>query len=125
MVQISTNLKIIDNSGAKTVKCIGALSSCRQHYASFGSIITVSIQKLRSKRRPFLKVKKGQVLQALIIRTKLFFNNTSNISFFENSVVLLNSQKKLIGTRIFGSLPKNLRYTKFLKITFLARGLVA
>jgi large subunit ribosomal protein L14 len=125
MVQIGTNLKNMDNSGATTVKCIGALSSCNQHYVSFGNVVTVSIQKLRSKRRPLLKVKRGQVLQALIIRTKIFFKNASNIAFFENSVVLLNSQKKLIGTRIFGSLPKNLRYTKFLKLTFLARGLVA
>ena len=124
MVQIGTNLKNIDNSGVKLVKCIGALAGPRQRHASFGSIITVSIQKLRPKRRLFLKVKKGQVMQALIIRTKIPSNNSHNFSFFENSVVLLNNQKKLIGTRIFGCLPKNLRYSKFLRLTFLAKGLV-
>ena len=63
-------------------------------------------------------------MQDLIIRTKIPSNNSHNFSFFENSVVLLNNQKKLIGTRIFGCLPKNLRYSKFLRLTFLAKGLV-
>lgn len=124
MIQIGTNLKSIDNSGAKTVKCIGGFSGYKQRYASFGSIITVSVQNLRAKRRTLVKVKKGQVLQALIIRTKKVLNHPLNISFFENSVILLNKQKKLIGTRIFGSLPKNLRSTKFLRLSFLARGLI-
>jgi large subunit ribosomal protein L14 len=124
MVQVGTILKSVDNSGAKTVKCIGGFSGYKQRYALFGNIITVSVQKLRVRRRTFVKVKKGQVLQALIIRTKKNLKNSTSLSFFENSVVLLNKQKKLIGTRIFGSLPKNLRYTKFLRITFLARGLI-
>lgn len=114
----------MDNSGAKTVRCIGVFSGYRQRYASFGDVITVSVQSLRAKRRTLVKVKKGQVLQALIIRTKKFLKCSLNLSFFENSVILLNKQKKLIGTRIFGSLPKNLRYTKFLRLSFLARGLI-
>lgn len=124
MIQVGTNLKTVDNSGAKIVKCIGGFPGYKQRYAQFGSVITVSVQKLRAKRRTSVKVKKGQVLQALIIRTKKRLNKSSNLYFFENSVILLNKQKKLIGTRIFGSLPKNLRYTKFLRITFLARGLI-
>lgn len=124
MIQVGTNLKIIDNSGAKIVKCIGSLKGYKQRYAFFGSIITVSVQKLRTKRRTLVKVKKGQILQALIIRTKKSSRLPATFSFFENSVILLNKQKKAIGTRIFGSLPKTLRYTKFLKLTFLARGLI-
>lgn len=118
MIQIGTSLKSMDNSGAKIVKCIGGFSGYKQRYASFGKIITVAVQKLRTKRRTLVKVKKGQILQALIIRTK----KAPAFSFFENSVILLNKQKKLIGTRIFGSLPKNLRYTKFLRLIFLAKG---
>lgn len=124
MIQVGTSLKSMDNSGARIVKCIGGFSGYKQRYASFGDIITVSVQKLRTRRRTLVKVKKGQVLQALIIRTKKALSKSSNILFFENSVVLLNKQKKLIGTRIFGSLPKSLRFSKFLKITFLARGLI-
>lgn len=124
MIQIGTNLKCMDNSGARIVKCIGSLKGYKQRYALFGNIITVSVQKLRTKRRTLVKVKKGQILKALIIRTKKSFSKDFNCSFFENSVILLNKQQKVIGTRIFGSLPKSLRYTKFLKITFLARGLI-
>lgn len=124
MIQVGTNLKNIDNSGAKSVTCIGCLAGYKQHYASFGDIITVSVQKLRKKRRTLVKVKKGQVLQALIIRTKKVLSKASNLFFFENSVILLNKQKKLVGTRVFGSLPKILRFSKYLRLTFLARGLV-
>lgn len=124
MIQVGTNLKNIDNSGAKIVTCIGCLSGYKQRYASFGDIITVSVQKLRKRRRTLVKVKKGQVLQALIIRTKKVLTKSSNLFFFENSVILLNKQKKLVGTRIFGCLPKILRYSKYLRVTFLARGLI-
>lgn len=124
MIQVGTHLKNIDNSGAKIVTCIGCLDGYKQRYAMFGDIITVSVQKLRKRRRTLVKVKKGQVLQALIIRTKKALSKASNLFFFENSVVLLSKQKKLVGTRIFGSLPKSLRLSKYLRITFLARGLI-
>jgi large subunit ribosomal protein L14 len=124
MIQVGTKLKNIDNSGAKTVTCIGCLSGYKQRYASFGEIITVSVQKLRKRRRALAKVKKGQVLQALIVRTKKVLVKSSNLFFFENSVILLNKQKKLVGTRVFGSLPKILRFNKYLRIAFLARGLI-
>jgi large subunit ribosomal protein L14 len=124
MIQIGTNLQTVDNSGAKIVKCIGGFGGYKQRKVSYGAIITVAVQKLRVKRRTLVKVKKGQVLQALVVRTKKVLNSSSSVLFFENSVVLLNKQKKLIGTRIFGSLPKSLRYTKLLKISFLARGLI-
>jgi large subunit ribosomal protein L14 len=124
MIQIGTNLITIDNSGAKLVTCIGCLAGYKQRYASFGEVITVAVQKLRKRRRTLVKVKKGQVLQALIIRTKKNLTKASNLFFFENAAVLLNKQKKLIGTRVFGSLPKSLRFSKYLRLTFLARGLI-
>lgn len=125
MIQVGTKLKNIDNSGAILVTCIGCLSGgYKQRYAYFGDIITISVQKLRKKRRNLVKVKKGQVLQALIIRTKKTLTKASNLFFFENSVILLNKQKKLVGTRVFGSIPKILRFSKYLRVTFLARGLI-
>jgi len=123
--QVHQVLKNIDNSGAILVTCIGCLSGgYKQRYAYFGDIITVSVQKLRKRRRTLVKVKKGQVLKALLIRTKKKLAKRSNLFFFENSVILLNQQKKLIGTRIFGSIPKILRISKYLRVTFLARGLI-
>lgn len=125
MIQVGTNLKSIDNSGARTVRCIGVLAKYKQRYAGLGEIITVSIQKLRIRRRSSSKVKKGQVLKALIVRTKLNMQKTAiSLRCYENGVVLLNKQNKLIGTRIFGALPLNLRFTKHLRLTFLAFGLL-
>ncbi len=122
MIQVGACLRNIDNSGAKLVSCIGVLSNYRQKYASIGDIITVKIFKLRSRRRLSSKVKKGQILKALIVRTKKI-HKENLVSFLENSVILLTKQHKLVGTRIFGSLPNQLRYTKHLRILFLAAGL--
>jgi len=124
MIQLGTLLKVIDNSGAKIVKCIGVLPGYKQRYAFFGDIITISVQKLRARRRALVKVKKGQVLPALILSTKTPLKESNQV-LFNNSVVLLNKQYKLVGTKIFSSLPQYLRFTKFLRLTFLARGLLA
>jgi large subunit ribosomal protein L14 len=125
MIQVGTNLKIIDNSGGREAYCIGVLSGYKQRYAVIGDIITVAIKKLRTRRRITSKVKKGDVLKALIIRTKSpLLSKIGTISFFENSVILLNNQKKILGTRIFGAVPKQFRYTKHLRLTFLAAGLI-
>jgi large subunit ribosomal protein L14 len=125
MIQSGSYLKVIDNSGAREVKCIGVLKRVKQRYAFTGEIITVSVKKLRTRRKLFSKVKKGEVLKALLVRTKNSISlKCRKLSFFENSVILLNNQKKLIGTRIFGSLPKALRYTKHLRLTFLCAGLI-
>ena len=102
MIQVGTSLKVIDNSGAREVYCIGVLKGYKQRYATIGEIITVSIKKLRTRRRTFSKVKKGEVVKALIVRVKKQFKTKIGfMSFFENSVILITSQNKLIGTRIF------------------------
>ena len=125
MIQNGTYLNVIDNSGAKIVFCIKVLSGYRKRYAKIGDTIIVSVKALRSKRKSSCKVKKGCIYKAIIVRTKSGLNSFSgdSFNFFENSVVLLNNKKKPFATRIFGSLPKFFRYSKFLKITSLASGL--
>ena len=127
MIQKGTYLNVIDNSGAKVVGCIQVKKGFKQRYASIGDIIIVSIKSLRNKRRSTSKVKKGDVLKALIVRTKISVSDYSNksIKFFENSVILLTNNNKPIGTRIFGSLPKFFRYTKHFKIASLSAGLTS
>jgi large subunit ribosomal protein L14 len=125
MIQVGTSLKVIDNSGAREVGCIGVLAGYRQRYAYTGDVVTVSVKKLRTRRRSFSKVKKGDVLKALLVRVKNPLKTKHGaLSFFENSVVLINQQGKLIGTRVFGALPKYLRYTKHMRLVSLAAGLV-
>lgn len=126
MIQTGTFLKVFDNSGAKTVFCIKVLSGYKRRYAYTGDKIIVSIKKLRNKRRVFSKVKKGEIHTALIIKIKkkYKFIYGDTLSFFENGVILLNKQNKLIGTRIFGALPKFFRYTKYLKLLFLSSGII-
>jgi large subunit ribosomal protein L14 len=124
MIQIGSYLNVIDNSGAKKVACIRINASCKRRYAYSGDSVVVSVKSLRSTRRIFSKVKKGEVLNGLVIATKRekkdFFSN--NFSFLENSVILLTRQNKLIGTRIFGGLPKRFRFTKYMKILSLSSG---
>ena len=127
MIQAGTYLNVIDNCGAKNVCCIKVLSGYRRRYAKVGDLIVVSVKNLRTKRRSASKIKKGEVSKAIVVRTKSPIKNFSgeSFNFFENSVVLLNNQKKPIGTRILGSLPKLLRYTKFLRLVSLSTGLVS
>jgi len=91
-----------------------------------GDIIVVSVKSLRNKRRITSKVKKGEVLKALIVRTKSSIKEFSNksINFFENSVILLTNNNRPVGTRIFGVLPKFFRYSKHFKIASLSAGLI-
>lgn len=126
MIQVGTHLNIVDNSGARKVACIKLLRGFKRRYACIGDLILVSIKSIRSKRKLSSKTKKGEKYRALIVKTKS--RNKSifgdSISFNENSAVLLNTQNKLIGTRIFGSIPRNFRYTKFLRVATLSSGLV-
>jgi large subunit ribosomal protein L14 len=127
MIQVGTFLNVVDNSGAKEVCCIRVLGGYRRRYASIGDVIVVSVKQLRKKRRLFSKVKKGEVCKALIVRTKigLKYSSSDCLQFTTNSVVLLSRQNKLIGTRIFGSLPKQLRYTQYMRVISLSAGLVS
>ena len=111
MIQSQTILKVSDNSGAKTVKCIKILGGFKKKYARLGDTIIVSIQKLRNKSKKTSKVKKGEVYKALIVKTKTAYKKKdgSFIKFTENAVVLMNKQENPLSTRIIGPLPKLLK----------------
>lgn len=127
MIQVGSFLNVADNSGAKKVLCIKQLSGSKKRYGYVGDIILVSIKSIRSKRRAFSKVKKGEILKAIIIRTKhkLYDKFKNNIFYFQNSVVLMTRQNKAVGTRVFGSLPRMFRFTKYNKLISLSKGLTS
>ena len=126
MIQPQTILKIADNSGAKTVKCIKVLEGFKKRTAKLGDVIIVSVQKLRNKSKRTSKVKKGQMYKALIIRTKVINKESTGImlKFKDNAVVLINKQENPIGTRIIGPIPKILQKKTLQKFTTLATGLI-
>lgn len=126
MIQNGTFLNIIDNSGAKNVCCIKVLKGYRRRYAFVGDVVTVSIKSIRQKKKFVSKVRKGDVMNALIVRTKSSSINKFQeaISFRENAAILLNKQNKMIGTRVFGSISKQFRYTLFLKTVTLSSGVI-
>ncbi len=118
MIQVESKLDVADNSGAKKVACIKVLGGSRRRYASVGDIIKVSVKEAM----PHSKVKKGEVLRAVIVRTKKEVGRPdgSYIKFDNNSAVLLNNQNEPIGTRIFGPVARELRQKNFMKIVSLA-----
>ena len=118
MIQVSSNLEVADNSGARSVRCIKVLGGSRRRYAALGDIIVVSIQECM----PGTKVKKGDIARAVVVRTAREYQRTdgSYIKFDVNSAVLINAQKEPIGTRIFGPVARELRAKKFMKIISLA-----
>lgn len=118
MIQIQSNLDVADNSGAKRVACIKVLGGAGRRYASVGDIIVVSIKDAM----PHSKVKKGDVMKAVVVRTKKEVRRTdgSYIRFDTNSAVLLNNQLEPVGTRIFGPVARELRAKNFMKIVSLA-----
>ena len=118
MIQAETRLTVADNSGAKVLYCIKVLGGSRRRYASVGDIIVVSIKEAM----PNAKVKKGDVLKAVVVRTKkeLRRPDGSYIRFDDNSAVLINPNQEPIGTRIFGPVARELRAKRFMKIISLA-----
>lgn len=126
MIQQKTILKVFDNSGAKTVRCIKVLGGFKKKHASLGDVIVVSVQKLRNKSKKTSKVKKKEIYRALIIRTKTSYKKKdgSSIIFQENSVALMNKQGNPVGTRILGPLPKLLKKRKVQKFLSISTGLV-
>jgi len=126
MIQQQTILKVADNSGAKTVKCIKVLGGFKKRYARLGDIIVVSVQQLRNKSKKTSKVLKGGVFRALVVRTKTQYRKKDGSSFSlnENSVTLINKQGNPIGTRILGPIPKTLKKKKFMKFVSLSIGLI-
>jgi len=125
MISKGTFLNVVDNSGAKKALCIQVVGGYRKRYAKIGDLVVVTIKALRSKRRQYSKVKKGEVLHGLVVRTRIGITKFSKeqVSLFENGIVLLTPQKKILANRIFGSILKNFRYTKYLRILSLGSGI--
>jgi large subunit ribosomal protein L14 len=121
MIQSGSYLNIIDNSGAKKATCIKFVKSgYKQRYAKVGSIVLVSIKSSKNH-----KIKKGDMHKAVIIKTKtknysIIYNYKKN---FNNCAVLINKQNKSLGSRIFGRVPKQFKYSKFLRLVTLSAGL--
>ena len=111
-------LFVADNSGARKIQCIKVLGGSKRRFASIGDIIVVSIKDAI----PRGKVKKGEVLKAVVVRTKKDFkrNDGTTIRFDKNAAVLLDKQEEPIATRIFGPVTRELRTKKFMKIISLA-----
>ena len=118
MIQTQTILEIADNSGARKVMCIKVLGGSKRRYARVGDIIKVDIKEAI----PTGRVKKGQVAEAVVVRTKkdIKREDGSSIRFDDNAAVLVNTQKQPIGTRIFGPVSRELRSKDFMRIISLA-----
>ena len=118
MIQMQTKLDVADNSGAKQVQCIKVLGGSKRRTASIGDIIVVSVKEAI----PRGKVKNGEVLKAVIVRTKKEIRRSdgSAIRFDTNAAVLVNANGEPLGTRIFGPVTRELRIKKLMKIVSLA-----
>ncbi len=118
MIQMQTLLSAADNSGARSVQCIKVLGGSRRRYAGVGDVIKVSIKDAI----PRGKVKKGEVYNAVVVRTRKGVRRAdgSLIRFDGNAAVLLNNKLEPIGTRIFGPVTRELRTARFMKIISLA-----
>ncbi len=118
MIQTETILNVADNSGAKKVLCIRVLGGTRKRYAGIGDVITVTIKEAI----PHAKVKKGDVMKAVIVRTAKAMKRMDDtwVKFDENAAVILSDSGEPVGTRIFGPVARELRNQGFMKIISLA-----
>ena len=118
MIQMQSNLEVADNSGARRVMCIKVLGGAGRRYASVGDVIVVSVKEAIPRGR----VKKGDVLRAIVVRTAqgIKRKDGSLIRFDRSAAVIVNKQGEPIGTRIFGPVPRELRAKNHMKIISLA-----
>jgi large subunit ribosomal protein L14 len=118
MIQMQTILNVADNSGAKKVACIKVLGGSKRRYASVGDVIVVAVKE----SIPNSKVKKGDVMKAVVVRTvkEVRRPDGSYLKFDDNSAVLITNQMEPVGTRIFGPVARELRAKQFMKIISLA-----
>ena len=118
MIQMQTYLKVADNSGAKELMCIRVLGGTRRKYANIGDVVVCSVKKAT----PGGVVKKGDVVKAVVVRTKsgIRRDDGSYIKFDQNAAVLIKDDKNPKGTRIFGPVARELRDKKYMKIVSLA-----
>lgn len=122
MIQPQTILKVIDNSGAKVIRCFRILGGTRRRYAKIGDIIVASVQIAEPRR----EVKKKAVVKAIVVRQRKAFRRKdgSYIRFNENAAVLINDKKEPLGNRIFGPIPREIKEKGYSKIAGLASELV-
>jgi len=118
MIQMQTILNVADNSGAKKVFCVKVLGGSRRKYATVGDVIVVSVKEAI----PNSKVKKGDVMKAVVVRTvkEVRRSDGTFLKFDDNSAVLINNQMEPVGTRIFGPVARELRARQFMRIVSLA-----
>jgi len=118
MIQMQTVLNVADNSGARKVACIKVLGGSKRRYASLGDVIVIAVKEAL----PNSKVKKGDVMKAVVVRTvkEVKRRDGSYLKFDDNSAVLISNQMEPIGTRIFGPVARELRAKQFMKIISLA-----
>ncbi|MCK4524733.1 50S ribosomal protein L14 [candidate division WOR-3 bacterium] len=122
MIQEYSKIKIADNTGVKTIKCIKVLGGSRRRYAYIGDIIVAAVQDTI----PNCETKKGSIVKAVIVRTRKEHRRTDGtyIRFDENACVIIDEQKEPKGTRIFGPVARELREKKFMRIVSLASEVV-
>lgn len=122
MIQPQTILKVIDNSGAKVIRCFKVLGGSRKKYAQIGDIIVASVQVAEPRK----EIKKKAVIKAIIVRQKKAFRRKdgSYIRFDENAAILINDKKEPIGNRIFGPIPREIKEKGYPKIAALSSELV-
>lgn len=118
MIQIYTNLDVADNTGARRIRCIQVMGGTRRRYAHIGDIITATVKEAL----PNSGVKKGEVVKAVIVRTRQDTQRPDGtvIRFDSNAAVLINNQNEPRGTRIFGPVPRELREKGYMRIISLA-----
>jgi large subunit ribosomal protein L14 len=118
MIQVRSKIEVADNSGAKRLGCIRVLGGSKKRYGTVGDIVVASVKEVI----PNSKVKKGEVVKAVIVRTKkeIRRQDGSYVKFDDNSAVLINQYNEPIGTRIFGPVARELRAKRFMKIISLA-----
>ena len=118
MIQVERNIDVADNSGARRVQCIKVLGGSKRKYASVGDVIVVTVKEAIPRGR----VKKGEILQAVVVRTAkdIHRKDGTSIRFDNNAAVLINKQGEPIGTRIFGPVTRELRAKRYMKIISLA-----
>ena len=118
MIQVQTELQVADNTGAKKIECIKVLGGSKRRTANIGDVIKVAVKEAL----PQSKIKKGSVMNALIVRSRSGVRRSdgSKIGFDENAVVLLNNNRDPVATRIFGPVTRELRSAKYMKVVSLA-----
>jgi len=126
MIQTETLLQVTDNSGAKKVKCIKILGGFRRKFAKIGDLVIASIRVVKQHKKKKVKVKEEEVVHALIVRTKSKFSrqNSTQLQYQKNCVVLMTTKNKPLATRVLGPVPKILRHSKFMKVAALSAGFI-